>query len=520
MSDDRPDLYLGLVCAVGTDLSEIKRQLRAQLEVVKYAEVPVKVSSAIQEALDLEVPADNDFERVKTLMEGGDTLRAYSPDAIGVTALIVSQIRAARGDTGASRSRAFVIDSLKNPKEISALDKLYSRSFYSIAIYQSKDTRRANLANKIARSRHQHVQEAHFAEADELISRDEKGEEESGQSVRDTFPKADFFVDASKPITPQIRRFVQLIFGEPFTTPTDDEYMMFIAKATALRSCDLSRQVGAVIANQGHEIIATGCNEVPKPGGGFFVEGRSGIKDNRDKVEGHDPNFNEVKRSISEFIEILMETTYIDKRLDKNEIAEELLHGQYKRLMGDARVRNLIEFGRVVHAEMHALSQAALLGRKVAGGTLYCTVYPCHLCAKHIIAAGIDEVVYIEPYPKSLTETLYRSEIVADWDGNEAAEQRPKEVKFRAFHGISPTLYHRVFSHRPRKDSYGAIAEWVPESALPVGAPPDISDARFEEYVASQVAETVEKIHTASQDGQLGEHDVGNTVESADNARS
>jgi cytidine deaminase len=284
-----------------------------------------------------------------------------------------------------------MIDSLKNPKEVKTLDRLYSRNFYSIAIYQPEEVRKQNLANKIARSRHQAVEKEHYDNADNLMALDEKGEEDTGQSVRDTFPKADFFIDASQPIGPQVERFVQLIFGEPFTTPTDDEYLMFIAKATALRSCDLSRQVGAVVASSDREIISIGCNEVPKPQGGFFVEGRDGLRDNRDKVEGHDPNFNEVKRSISEFIDILIEAGYVKGDQGKDHIAEELLHGQYKRLMGDARVRNLIEFGRVVHAEMHALSQAAMLGRTVKGGALYCTVIHATFAPSILLLLGLTK---------------------------------------------------------------------------------------------------------------------------------
>ncbi|MDN3612645.1 hypothetical protein QWZ16_23945 [Vibrio ostreicida] len=27
-------------------------------------------------------------------------------------------------------------------------------------------------------------------------------------------------------------------------------------------------------------------------------------------------------------------------------------------------------------------------------------LFPCHNCAKHIVASGIKRVVYVEPYPK------------------------------------------------------------------------------------------------------------------------
>ena len=59
------------------------------------------------------------------------------------------------------------------------------------------------------------------------------------------------------------------------------------------------------------------------------------------------------------------------------------------------------------HAEVNAISQAAKKGIAVEGGTLYCTTYPCSMCMKSIIGAGIKEIVYSEGYNDKLTETLY-----------------------------------------------------------------------------------------------------------------
>ena len=39
---------------------------------------------------------------------------------------------------------------------------------------------------------------------------------------------------------------------------------MFLAFTSSFRSGDLSRQVGAVVSSKEGEIIATGCNDVPK----------------------------------------------------------------------------------------------------------------------------------------------------------------------------------------------------------------------------------------------------------------
>lgn len=522
---EKPNLYIGLICAAGTDLSAVKQQLQAQLAVVGYAYCEIKVSGAIADALDIPAEAD-EYNRMLSLMKGGDAIREHSEEGSGVASLIVTAIRATRSDeSDQNTSTAYVIDSLKNPKEVEVLDQLYGRNFYSISVYSSKDDRRLFLANKIARSRRQALHDGHYDDADELMDWDQEGESDTGQSVRETFPKADFFVEFDGDQS-AISRFIRLIFQDPFITPTLDEYMMFVAKATALRSCDLSRQVGAVIADEAGSVVASGCNEVPYPAGGFFFEGRQGgIGDNRDKEEQHDPNFNEVKLSISEFIEVLQDTKYINEDLSAEEVAEQLLHGSHRHVTKDMRLRNLIEFGRVVHAEMQAISQAAMLGRPVGGATLYCTTYPCHLCAKHIISSGIKGVVYIEPYPKSLTELLYHREIVSE-PGDQQGNPDGLRVEFRTFRGVSPTLYQRVFSYRKRKDAYGAIASWAPAEALPIGAVANAVRPEFEALVANQIAPVLELIHrekrieyateNSIEEGQ-SEH-VTNAAESADTA--
>src|SRR5438093_13770043 len=109
--------------------------------------------------------------------------------------------------------------------------------------------------------------------------RDEKGQDEKGvdnsqfgQNVRDAFPMADVFVNASDPssLRDAINRVVDLIFGYPYYSPTRDENGMFLAQAAALRSLSLSRQVGAAISTDEGDIVAVGTNEVPKAGGGLY----------------------------------------------------------------------------------------------------------------------------------------------------------------------------------------------------------------------------------------------------------
>lgn len=52
-----------------------------------------------------------------------------------------------------------------------------------------------------------------------------------------------------------------------------------------------------------------------------------------------------------------------------------------------------------VHAEQNALLQA---GKGANGATLYSTIVPCNTCAKMIINAGIQRVVYLDDYPERM----------------------------------------------------------------------------------------------------------------------
>lgn len=61
-----------------------------------------------------------------------------------------------------------------------------------------------------------------------------------------------------------------------------------------------------------------------------------------------------------------------------------------------------------LHAEQNALIQAAKLGVSVQGATLYCTHQPCVICAKLIVNAGIERVVYQEGYPDDFAMSIFR----------------------------------------------------------------------------------------------------------------
>lgn len=66
------------------------------------------------------------------------------------------------------------------------------------------------------------------------------------------------------------------------------------------------------------------------------------------------------------------------------------------------------EICRGAHAEQNAISQAARNGVSTNGATLYVTHSPCSMCAKNIINAGIEEIVFKEYYPDELGKQLLK----------------------------------------------------------------------------------------------------------------
>jgi cytidine deaminase len=253
-----------------------------------------------------------------------------------------------------------------------------------------------------------------------------------------------------------IRRFIDLLFGSNEVTPTHDEYGMYLAKSASLRSSDLSRQVGAAIFRTSGEVVTLGCNEVPKAGGGTYWSGEA--RDARDFIAGHDPNELRKIEILVDLVDRLMRGEHLSSNLmaisDPTEIGRLLLAEESDHAVRDSRVMDILEFGRIIHAEMSAICDASRKGVAVEGATLYCTTFPCHICATHVVASGIRQVVYLEPYPKSYASALHADSIAVD------PTDITDKVTFRAFLGVSPYRYRDLFEKGKRKYSGGLAQKW------------------------------------------------------------
>lgn len=61
-----------------------------------------------------------------------------------------------------------------------------------------------------------------------------------------------------------------------------------------------------------------------------------------------------------------------------------------------------------VHAEANAIALAARQGTAIDGATMFITSFPCLICIRSIIAAGIKKVVYMNDFYKPHHEELFK----------------------------------------------------------------------------------------------------------------
>lgn len=133
--------------------------------------------------------------------------------------------------------------------------------------------------------------------------------------------------------------------------PSWDDYFMEIAQVVAKRSTCLRRQVGALLVKD-KRILTTGYNGPP-----------SGL--------AHCSEVGCIRQ--------------------KNNVPPGQRH----------------ELCRAVHAEQNLIAQAALHGISVQRADVYCTHYPCSLCAKMLINVKVKRVIVLNHYPDELASKLF-----------------------------------------------------------------------------------------------------------------
>lgn len=466
----KPELVFAVVGALGADLGRVTDTLSDNLELVGYRPELVRLSELMRDLPRWRALPTNPLDsQVEQHQSAGNTLREIANDKSAVVLLGIADIRRRRLPMkGRNLPQAFIIRSLKRPEEIHTLRSVYGTALFVIAAHAPLSTRVETLSHQIARSRASGDADRFRERAEELIERDAAELDTSfGQNLRMTFPEADVIVDASQAedLRKQVARVVRIIFSAPFETPTISEFAMFHAKAAALRSADLGRQVGAAIVNADGDVIAVGANEVPRAGGGLYWPDAS--PDGRDFTRPRNDSQSRRRETLAEVFKELKSRGWINpRRIRGTARTDERIVNELSRELKDTRLMNLGEFGRSVHAEMAALLDAARRGVSVKDADLYSSTFPCHNCAKHIVAAGIARVHFIEPYPESLATELHDDSLVVDPTEKSIAGGKCL-VRFETFVGVAPRRYFEFFSKLGRKDEHGEALKWQHEGATP-----------------------------------------------------
>lgn len=496
--EEQTELVVALVAPIGTDVAMICGELEKALDEYGFTTHTLRLSDYLPElapsAAGLAALTKKRLDEfLYEAMDAGNALRQrWSPgDVLALRAIVdIAEIRKAKtkamvGDSDEKwplnlERHAFILRSLKTPDELATLRGIYGDRLIVIGAYSPESLRIEHLAQQIEDSRTKKDRTTWVYQPEDLIDRDTHEAQTGGQSVTKTFHRADFFMKAWDRIVAakDIERILRVVFGDPYVTPTIDEFAQFMAAGSARRSAELGRQVGAAIVDE-CSVVALGANEVPRFGGGSCWDGES--PDNREHAHarangGVETNRAEQERiaqemagEISGHFDSALKTAGIKHHASRGKLRRALEKDLESRLL-DGGLAAITEFGRAVHAEMDALLDAARRGVPVTGCTIYTTTFPCHNCARHIVGAGITRVVFVEPYAKSKAGDLHGDSIVIDEPSTSGA------VSFEPFVGVAPRRYLSFFSaeareelaHQPRKTKNHRVRDFVKSQAIPL----------------------------------------------------
>lgn len=465
----RREAFIALIAPIGVNLNAVQSALNESLKQIGYNTNHVRLTSIFDEIHhSYETVHNDEYDRYVKLIAAGDKLCEDTKrnDIFALYGIHSLSKNAPRGVGESIPDQiVHVFRQIKRVDEIKTLKEVFGRNILFISCFASKEDRVANLVQKLLETKRGTNRLDLESLALKIISldEDEKGKPH-GQRVVDCYPHADYVVDCSShsTLTNSIDRFVNIYFGHPFVSPTKDEYCSYFANAASYRSLDLSRQVGAAIFSEDCEIIALGCNEVPKAGGGTYWADSE--DDARDFALGRDSN-QQVREDMTRDVLVRLQKDWLRddlKEHNPSDLSKLALDGPHAPLKG-SMINDVLEYGRMVHAEMNALGDAARSRKSTQDAILYCTTMPCHLCTKLIIASGIARVVYLQPYPKSLVEELYSDSVTLENKG------KSKKVYFETLKGVTPNGFRIAFRKTSRrKQTDGSAISWNPLSATPV----------------------------------------------------
>jgi deoxycytidylate deaminase len=398
----------------------------------------------------------------KELQDLGNKLRSESRKNSHLVEELFKRIESSppQGDSPG----VIIIDSIRNDGEVKTLKQF--PYFYLFSIHANEDLR---LKRTLKMKKFKDEAEFHAADM-----RDREEEVHYGQQVKKCNYLSDIIINNEENIPENAevkkRELLQDIYNDyfvliknnkdgktdPENPPSVDETLMTIAYAESQRSSCLKRKVGAIVATvqtiaskDKHDqsirdsvnIISSGHNEVPL-GTTACVFTEHG-KCYRDYLQESQASKIKCCPSCGAAIKISFTCPNCQSKIDtflkncpncKKEISVKYdcpqchinVYSEY--LLSGGK---LLDMCRALHAEENALIHLTKMGSNNQPGlTLYTTTYPCNMCANKIVASGIKNIVYADPYPMKEAKDIL-------------AAANVESVKFQ---GIKSSAYFRLYN--------------------------------------------------------------------------
>lgn len=375
----------------------------------------------------------------------GDKIREN--DIHAIPAKVVNEIQQDENLDKSKASLDIVIDGIRNPGEITYLRDHFPR-FFVMAIF-------ASFQNRFTRRQDDYDGNLWDFERDDQRDSGEF-EQPFGQKVQLCVDRSDMLISNDRQfgepfIKDELRHnidsYIKLMKEPGSRSPHSWELNMAQAYGASLMSTCSKRKVGAVLVKEEKRekeekrveestlrhrarsyIIAGGYNEAPpgvrpceQRGGPEYCYKDEKIKEVLKKEYQHCPKCGKKLGLPSDFkVPFKCPSRRCDARLGRDFIPGRML-----------------ELCIAVHAEEAAFLQGSRFGGiEVDGSILYTTTFPCPLCAKMLVHAGIQRVVFAEPYPQD--------EAIDALEEGHVPAQLFEGIKGRAYHRLFETPAHKV----------------------------------------------------------------------------
>lgn len=321
-----------------------------------------------------------------------------------------------------------VIDSIRNSLEARYFKERFS-AFYFFAVNTEDEARRSRLIdNYNAREIEALDQEYTNLETEERFYK---------QDIQTCIQVSDIYLhnpnksnsdgEKFRTLKKQLVRYLALILQPGIITPTPEERCMQIAYTAKYNSGCISRQVGAVVADQSFSLKSIGWNNTAEGQTPCLLRSVDELLGNSD-LEAYSHYEKE------EPYKALIKQTFTLDEVTKKRLKGRNLSFCFKDSQNCIDGNKNQVHTRSLHAEENAMLQIAKYGGEgLKSGLLFTTASPCELCSKKAYQLGIKRIFYIDPYPGISEKQILKSGV-------------PKhQPETQLFAGAVGRAYHHLF---------------------------------------------------------------------------